>query len=150
MREAIDIAEKGPRTSLRGAKRRGNLPSGMKDDERRWAGHENSVFYGQVRQKHASGHENEPFCGCGVERVTKLCVKRETIKIGTKMKKQMKRTVYEAPVTERFQIELEASLMAASADITNGDNKNAGITDQEINTDFTTDFSADDKTNVWD
>ena len=66
------------------------------------------------------------------------------------MKKQMKRTVYEAPVTERFQIELEASLMAASADITNGDNKNAGIADQDINTDFTTDFSADDKTNVWD
>ena len=66
------------------------------------------------------------------------------------MKKQMKRTVYEAPVTERFQVELEASLMAASADITNGDNKNAGITDQGINIDFTTDFSADDKTNVWD
>ena len=30
------------------------------------------------------------------------------------MKKQMKRTVYEAPVTERFQVELEANLMAAS------------------------------------
>ena len=30
------------------------------------------------------------------------------------MKKQMKRTVYEAPVTERFSVELEGSLMAAS------------------------------------
>ena len=30
------------------------------------------------------------------------------------MKKQMKRTVYEAPVTERFQVELEANLMTAS------------------------------------
>ena len=30
------------------------------------------------------------------------------------MKKQMKRTVYEAPVTERFQVELEGAFMAAS------------------------------------
>ena len=30
------------------------------------------------------------------------------------MKKQMKRTVYEAPVTERFQVELEGSFMSAS------------------------------------
>ena len=30
------------------------------------------------------------------------------------MKKQMERTVYEAPVTERFSVELEGSLMAAS------------------------------------
>ena len=30
------------------------------------------------------------------------------------MKKQMKRTVYEAPVTERFSVEMEGSLMAAS------------------------------------
>ena len=37
------------------------------------------------------------------------------------MKKQMKRTVYEAPVTERFSVELEGSLMAAS--IVENDNK---------------------------
>ena len=42
------------------------------------------------------------------------CVKRETIKIETKMKKQMKRTVYEAPVTELFRVELEGSFMSAS------------------------------------
>ena len=30
------------------------------------------------------------------------------------MKKQMKRTVYEAPVTERFSVELEGSFMAGS------------------------------------
>ena len=30
------------------------------------------------------------------------------------MKKQMKRTVYEAPVTERFSVELEGGIMAAS------------------------------------
>ena len=30
------------------------------------------------------------------------------------MKKQMKRTVYEAPVTERFQVELEGGFMAGS------------------------------------
>ena len=37
------------------------------------------------------------------------------------MKKQMERTVYEAPVTERFQVELEGNLMAAS--IVDEDNK---------------------------
>ena len=30
------------------------------------------------------------------------------------MKRRMKRTVYEAPVTERFQVELEGAFMAAS------------------------------------
>ena len=30
------------------------------------------------------------------------------------MKKQMKRTVYEAPVTERFSVELEGGFMSAS------------------------------------
>ncbi|MBQ2965668.1 MAG: hypothetical protein IJE11_01475 [Bacteroidales bacterium] len=30
------------------------------------------------------------------------------------MKKQMKRTVYEAPVTERFSVELEGAMMSAS------------------------------------
>ena len=30
------------------------------------------------------------------------------------MKKQMKRTVYEAPVTERFSVELEGGFMAGS------------------------------------
>ena len=30
------------------------------------------------------------------------------------MMKQMKRTVYEAPVTERFQVELEGAFMSAS------------------------------------
>ena len=48
-----------------------------------------------------------------VERVTELCVKRETIKIETKMKKQMKRTVYEAPVTELFRVELEGNFCAS-------------------------------------
>ena len=35
------------------------------------------------------------------------------------MMKQMERTVYEAPVTERFRVELEGGFMAAS--IINGD-----------------------------
>ena len=51
------------------------------------------------------------------------CVKRETIKIETKMKKQMKRTVYEAPVTELFQVELEGGFMAAS--IVENDNQSS-------------------------
>ena len=69
------------------------------------------------------------------------------------MKKQMKRTVYEAPVTERFSVELEGTF-CASADITNGDNQNAGINKQDVNTDFTIDFVGDAPagtgTNVWD
>ena len=59
------------------------------------------------------------------------------------MKKQMKRTVYEAPVTERFRVELEGAFMTASADLTNGNAENAGIETQEVNTGFTTDFSKD-------
>ena len=51
------------------------------------------------------------------------------------MKKQMKRTVYEAPVTERFQVELEANF-CGSADVDNPGPNNNGITDQEINTGF--------------
>ena len=52
------------------------------------------------------------------------------------MKKQMKRTVYEAPVTERFQVELEGTF-CASAGITNKDDNNIGINDQQVNTGFT-------------
>ena len=69
------------------------------------------------------------------------------------MKKQMKRTVYEAPVTERFSVELEGAFMTASADLTNGNANIAGINDQEVNTEFTMDFSNDEigkGTNVWD
>ena len=105
MREAIDIAEKGPRTSLRGAKRRGNL---------------------------RTAHEI-------------VCEKRNN-KIGTKMKKQMKRTVYEAPVTERFQVELEGAILGASiidenhnpGDIESGDQ---GVNNQGGWGDFNDGFS---------
>lgn len=41
------------------------------------------------------------------------------------MKKQIKRTVYEAPVTERFSVELEGSLMAAS--IVDEDNRSTVV-----------------------
>ena len=56
----------------------------------------------------------------------------------------MKRTVYEAPVTEHFQVELEG-VFCASADIQNPNNENGKIEEHEINTDFTSkgDFSAD-------
>ena len=60
------------------------------------------------------------------------------------MKKQMKRTVYEAPVTERFQVELEGTF-CASANL-QGSNGNATINEQEVNEDFTLDFSKD----TWD
>ena len=47
------------------------------------------------------------------------------------MKKQMKRTVYEAPVTERFSVELEGGFMTAS--VVN-DKTTSGVetTEQEV------------------
>lgn len=48
----------------------------------------------------------------------------------------MKRTVYEAPVTERFQVELEGSF-CGSVDVENPKNPNTGtISAQEVNEDF--------------
>ena len=52
----------------------------------------------------------------------------------------MKRTVYEAPVTELFRVELEGNF-CASAEIENGDDKNAGIGDHVVNNDFGGNFS---------
>ena len=48
------------------------------------------------------------------------------------MKKQMKRTVYEAPVTERFSVELEGNLMAASV-VHEGTKSGVETTGQELN-----------------
>ena len=57
------------------------------------------------------------------------------------MKKQMKRTVYEAPVTERFSVELEGGFMAGSAEIENTKNPTTGLIDaQEVNDGFTATF----------
>lgn len=56
------------------------------------------------------------------------------------MKKQMKRTVYEAPVTERFQVELEG-VFCASAEINNPGE--IGIVDQGINKEFDTKVNDD-------
>ena len=48
----------------------------------------------------------------------------------------MKRTVYEAPVTELFRVELEGNF-CASADVENtGGTQKIGISNQEINTGF--------------
>ena len=58
------------------------------------------------------------------------------------MKKQMKRTVYEAPVTEHFQVELEGSF-CGSADIENPNTKTGKIEQQEVNTEFTATFGAE-------
>ena len=60
------------------------------------------------------------------------------------MKKQMKRTVYEAPITECFHVEMEGAFCGASADVENPDAKDGRIDAHEVNTDFSTagDFSA--------
>lgn len=55
------------------------------------------------------------------------------------MKKQMERTVYEAPVTELFRVELEGGFMAGSADIDNPettDNRQGEILQHGISDDF--------------
>ena len=57
------------------------------------------------------------------------------------MKKQMKRTVYEAPVTERFQVELEANF-CGSADVANPNSDLGQIEGQDVNTDFAADFGS--------
>ena len=57
------------------------------------------------------------------------------------MKKQMKRTVYEAPVTERFSVELEGGFMAGSAEIENPDKEDIGrIDEQQVNSAFNATF----------
>ena len=57
------------------------------------------------------------------------------------MKKQMKRTVYEAPVTERFQVELEANFCGSAID---PETNNGTINDHEVNKDFGGDQFAND------
>ena len=49
------------------------------------------------------------------------------------MKKQMKRTVYEAPVTERFQVELEGAILGASIIDENHNPGNIESGDQGVN-----------------
>ena len=70
------------------------------------------------------------------------------------MKEQMKRTVYEAPETKLFRIEMESGFCSGSADIENPEGNNGEISEQEVNTGFTTDFTAGaavgEGTNVWD
>ena len=48
------------------------------------------------------------------------------------MKKQMKRTVYEAPVTERFQVELEGTMMSASAEVENTQSPTTGLIEEHV------------------
>lgn len=62
----------------------------------------------------------------------------------------MKRSVYEAPVTERFQVEMEGGFCSGSADVENPKGNPGEISEQEVNTGFTTDFSSGESTNVWD
>lgn len=54
------------------------------------------------------------------------------------MKKQMKKAVYEAPCTERFQIELEG-VFCASVEVS-ADNKNGQIESHGVNDGFTANF----------
>ena len=62
------------------------------------------------------------------------------------MKKQMKRTVYEAPRTKRLQVQLEAAFCAGSAEVRNPDTDNGRIEEHQTNQDFSADFGDTD----WD
>ena len=54
----------------------------------------------------------------------------------------MKRTVYEAPVTELFRVELEGNF-CASADVENPNKDEIGrIDEHQVNTEFSADFSS--------
>lgn len=65
------------------------------------------------------------------------------------MKKQMKRTVYEAPRTARIQVEMEGGFICSSANFENPKGQYGDISAQEVNDTFTTDFTSKEETNVW-
>lgn len=63
------------------------------------------------------------------------------------MKEQMKRTVYEAPETKLFRIEMESGFCSGSADVDNPNDTETGqIDEHKTNTDFSADFG----TKGWD
>ena len=69
-----------------------------------------------------------------------VCVKDIT-KTNLKGDLRMKRSVYEAPVTDRFQIELEGGFCSGSADVENPNKTETGqIDEHKTNTDFSADF----------
>ena len=62
------------------------------------------------------------------------------------MKKQMKRTVYEAPRTARIQVEMEGGFICSSADVENpNDKKNGQIEEHQVNTEFSSNVSFGDE-----
>lgn len=63
------------------------------------------------------------------------------------MEKQMKRTVYEAPLTDCFQIELEGAFMSGS--IVKGTSSDVETTGHEINEVDVTNHDWNDDTSGW-
>jgi hypothetical protein len=62
------------------------------------------------------------------------------------MKKQMKRTVYEAPRTARIQVEMEGGFICSSADVENPNDKTNGqIEEHQVNTEFSSNVSFGDE-----
>ena len=59
------------------------------------------------------------------------------------MKEQMKRTVYEAPETKLFRIEMESGFCSGSADVENPKGNQGEIENQTINTGFDIDSGND-------
>ena len=58
------------------------------------------------------------------------------------MKKQMKRTVYEAPRTARIQVEMEGGFICSSADVENPNKETGKIEEHQTNQDFSADFGS--------
>ena len=55
----------------------------------------------------------------------------------------MKRTVYEAPVTKLFRIEMESGFCSGSAEVENPNTENGKINNHEINTGFGVDSAGE-------
>lgn len=58
------------------------------------------------------------------------------------MKEQTMKAVYEAPITERFLVELDGGFMAASVALENNEGNNVTIEDHSVNTGFTAEFGS--------
>jgi hypothetical protein len=64
------------------------------------------------------------------------------------MTRQMKKAVYEAPITECFQIELEG-VFCGSVDVKNPNTENGQIESHQVNTDFNTNYNTNFGADDW-
>lgn len=61
----------------------------------------------------------------------------------------MKRSVYEAPVTERFQVEMEGGFCSGSADVENPNQKDEGRIEKQAVNEYFGDFGDNFSSAGW-